>query len=290
MQKLLGFSLAFIAIFGAFSASGGTFAFIFKPLEIFIIFGAAAGALIASSTASTLSLMWFQIKQSFGKTKYDRTFYEGLLCLMYELLDVAKKKGTAQLDRHVEKPDESAIFQKYSMILQDRMVLKFLVDAFRLSLVSGDGAVKANLENELEEEIEVLRAEYLKPYQKLYQVGEATPALGILACVLGMVIVMQDLGQEITIIGQGIAAAMTGTFYGVFANYILIAPLALSIKDVAGKQLAPLYCIKSVISSYLLGQSQIQICVNAGRKHIETRYKPSFTSLEHTITRLNDGG
>ncbi len=45
--------------------------------------------------------------------KLKAVHYEALLNLMFELARLYKTKGIIALDEHVEKPQESSIFQRY---------------------------------------------------------------------------------------------------------------------------------------------------------------------------------
>lgn len=283
MKQILSLLGIMGLIIGIFMFHGGRLGALIKVSEIVLIFGIAIFGLIISSKMTTLKIMVFQLKISFGKSKYSKEYYNELLSLMFELITVAKIQNIKALDAHVESPESSSIFVKYPAILSDQATLTFIIDAFRLVISSKLPA--HDIEMLLEEEIEVLKEEYEKPSLKLHAMAEATPGLGILAAVMGIILTMQNLDADVGIIGQSIAAALVGTFTGIFGCYCLFGPLSSSIHDVAEDQIAPLHCVRSVISAYCQNLTA-HLCVNAGRKHIESSIKPSFIELEDTVNNL----
>lgn len=282
MQKIIGFIIVITVIFGGFVYLGGRLEFIFKLSEIVIIFGAAFAGLLMSSSSSTLKLMARQIRMSIS-SPYDKDYYQQLLSLLFELINTARVQNVKALDIHIENPESSKVFNKYSKVTDDNVTTQFIIDAFR-QVIMGKQSLHL-FEAFLEDEILHLEDEYVKPSEKLHATSEAMPGLGILAAVMGIILTMQGLDGEITEIGKNIAAALVGTFTGVFGCYCVLGPLSSSIRDVASEQLAPLYCIKSVLSSYAQGHSA-HACVNAGRKHIDTQFKPSFIELEKAVEVL----
>ncbi|MBC7001623.1 flagellar motor stator protein MotA [Photobacterium sp. BZF1] len=283
MQKIIGVIVVFSVIFGGFIFLGGKIEFIFKISEIIIIFGSALASLLMSTTSGTLKLMVQQIGLAFKKTPYDKEYYQQLLSLMFELINIAKVQNIKALDIHVENPDSSRVFAKYPKVTKDALTLQFIIDSFR-QVITGKQSQHV-LEAFLEEEIEHLEDEYIKPSEKLHATAEAMPGLGILAAVMGIILTMQGLDGEITEIGKNIAGALVGTFTGVFGCYCVLGPMSSSIKDIAESQVTPLHCIKSILSAHAQGQSS-HMCANAGRKNIETRYKPSFDELEKAVEVL----
>lgn len=283
MHRYLAIILVFGCVFGGFILHGGSLALVWQPVEILIIFGAAIGNILLASKMQTIKLLLQQMKLTFTKLPYDNHYYNQLLSLMYELINVAKINGVKALDSHVEAPESSAIFSKYDLITKDQLTTNFLVDSFRLMISSQPEPYE--IEGVLEEEIRILSTEYTKPYLKIYHTAEALPGLGIVAAVLGIILTMQSLDGDITVIGANIAVALTGTFMGVLGCYGLFGPLSDSIKDVGQAQMTPLQVIKSIMTSYASGQSA-HLCVNAGRRNIETKYKPSFTELEENIKSI----
>ena len=60
----------------------------------------------------------------------------------------------------------------------------------------------------------------------LQSIADATPALGIVAAVLGVVKTMASINQPVEVLGEMIGGALVGTFLGVFLAYGFIGPIA----------------------------------------------------------------
>ena len=78
----------------------------------------------------------------------------------------------------------------------------------------------------MDEEIQTLTYDKLKPYHALTTVADGLPALGIVAAVLGIIHAMGALDQGPEVLGGLIGAALVGTFSGIFASYGVISPVA----------------------------------------------------------------
>ncbi len=283
MKQIVSLIAIIAIIVGIFLMHGGRLGALIKVSEIALIFGTAIFGLIISCKVPTLKILLNQLKQTFGKSIYTREYYQELLLLMFELINVAKIQNVKALDAHVENPEGSSIFTKYPKVVADKGTVNFLVDSFRLVISSKLPAHE--IDAFLEEEIENIAEELEKPSMKLHTMAEATPGLGILAAVMGIILTMQHLDADVGVIGESIAGALVGTFTGIFGCYCLFGPLSGSLHDIAEDQVAPLHCIRSIVSSYCLNLSA-HLCVNSGRRHIESTLKPSFIELEESIGSL----
>ena len=283
MQKIIGIIIIFSSIIIGFILESGLIHMLWKPVEIGMIFGSAFGIMIITSKRSHLILLVKQMVSIFKVHNYNKKFYNELLSLMFELIYEAKSKNIKELDKHVEKPEDSPIFLRYPRILNDDLLRNFIVDTSRTVIASK--YQPHEMEAILEEEILNLEKENKEPMDIIHKTGESLPGLGICVAILGIVLTMQNLDQEVTLIGKSISGALLGTFYGVFGCYCIFHPLASSLDSYVDQNIKPLYCIKSIIIAYLLGKSP-HLCVNESRKHIATEYKPSFTELENTVNQI----
>ncbi|MFX7792692.1 MotA/TolQ/ExbB proton channel family protein, partial [Acinetobacter baumannii] len=82
------------------------------------------------------------------------------------------------------------------------------------------------LEGILDQELDTAEESLLTPSRSLQRTAEAMPGFGICAAVLGIIITMQSIDGSIALIGLKVAAALVGTFLGVFICYCLMDPLA----------------------------------------------------------------
>lgn len=280
MQKILGFVVVLGGVVGGFMFAGGNVATLWQPAEFVIIFGAGIGALVVGNSSYVLKDMLSQLKGLFSTDKQSAELYRELLLLMYQLLDLAKTKGLRALDEHVETPETSAIFLAYPMVLQNKSLVNFVCDNLRLMSMAKINA--HDFDAMLEQEIYTIEQQRLKPSSALASIAEAMPGFGILAAVGGIIITMQHLDGPLSNIGYHVAAALVGTFLGIFACYCLFAPLATSMEQNVKKKVALLECVRAILVSHAKGHVAI-VATDSGRKLINEEIKPSFTSMEEWI-------
>ncbi|HWJ94956.1 MAG TPA: MotA/TolQ/ExbB proton channel family protein, partial [Telluria sp.] len=204
--------------------------------------------------------------------------------LMYELLQTAAG-GLKALDAHVEAPKESALFQRYPLILHEPKLLAFIVDNFRLMAM---GKINAHeLEGVLEQELEAIHEELMQPSKSLQRVSEAMPGFGILAAVLGIVMAMNSVsgGADAGEIGERVGAAMVGTFIGIFFCYGVMDPIANMMKQLVNSEASTLECVKVVLVTHVAGKPAL-LAIDAGRRLVQLNIKPSFAQLEAWINAM----
>lgn len=285
MQQLLGIAIVLVTVFGGFMMSGGVLQVIWQPVELIIIGGAGLGALVLGNPRHVLAEMWLQFKQIIVSRKQGQAFQRQLLLLMYELLQTAAG-GLKALDAHVEEPHKSPLFQRYPLILDEPKLLHFIVDNFRLMAM---GKINAHeLEGVLDQELEAIHAELEQPSKSLHKIAEAMPGFGILAAVLGIVMAMNTVGEGANSaeIAERVAAAMVGTFIGIFFCYAVLDPIANLMKQVVKQELSALECVKVVLVTHVAGKPAL-LAIDAGRRLVQLNIKPSFAELEGWINALN---
>ncbi|MFZ6647538.1 flagellar motor stator protein MotA [Undibacterium sp. TJN25] len=289
MQQLVGILIVVACVFGGFGFMGGTASAIWQPVELIIIAGAALGALVLGNPRYVLSEMLGQLRKIVMKRKHDSEFQRQLLLLMYELLQTAAG-GLKALDAHVEAPRESELFKRYPLILEEPKLLAFIVDNFRLMAM---GKISSHeLEGVLEQELEAIHDELSQPSKSLHKIAEAMPGFGILAAVLGIVMAMNTVGEGANAaeISERVAAAMVGTFIGIFFCYGVLDPLSNMMKQLVNQEASTMECVKVVLVTHVAGKPAL-LAIDAGRRLVQLNIKPSFAQLESWINAMegNDG-
>jgi chemotaxis protein MotA len=97
--------------------------------------------------------------------------------------------------------------------------------------------------------------------------------------VLGVVKAMGAIDQSPEILGGLIAAALIGTFLGIFASYACVSPVANKIKTVREKQMQPFVIAKQALLAYING-AMPQIALEHGRKTITLAARPTIDEVE----------
>jgi chemotaxis protein MotA len=281
MQQIIGIGIVLGCVFGGFLAGGGVLNIIWQPIELIIIAGAALGAIVVGNPPHVIKEMQVQLRQIITMRKQGTEFHRQLLLLMYELLRTAAG-GLKALDEHVESPHESALFQRYPLVLQEPKLLAFIVDNFRIMAM---GKISGHeLEGVLEQELEAIHEDLSQPAKSLHKVAEAMPGFGIMAAVLGIVMAMASVNDGATTaeIATHVAAAMVGTFLGVFFCYGLMDPISNMMKQVVHAEMSAMECVKVVLVTHVSGKPRL-LAIDAGRRLVQLNTKPSFAQLETWI-------
>ena len=283
MLVLVGYLVVLGTVLGGYGLMGGHFGVLFQPVELLMIGGAALGAFIAGNKGKTIKATFKELPRLLRSPKLDRELYMDLLALLYELLAKARKEGMMKLESDVDKPEESAIFQRYPSILADEGVMEFLRDYLRLMISGNTDAFE--IEALMDHDIETIEHEALVPSHSIARVADALPALGIVAAVLGVVHALASADLPPAEMGALIAHAMVGTFLGVLLAYGFVTPLASLIEQRVAGGMKVYQCAKVTLLASLNGYAP-QLAVEFGRKVLFSTERPSFTELDEHVREV----
>jgi len=267
-----------------FIAHGGNMEVILHalPFEMITIFGAAMGAFLANNQMKVIKATFRGLGQCFKGGKFSKARYLELLALMYDILQKARKEGLMSIEKDVEDPHNSAIFQKYPIVGNDHHVVEFVTDYLRM-MVSGN--LNAHeIESLMDSEIETHHQEEHAAVAAIGRLAGGLPAFGIVAAVLGVVNTMGSVGQAPAVLGGMIASALVGTFLGILLAYGFVEPLGglleQKVED-AGKEFQ---CIKTTLLASMQGYAP-QVAIEFGRKVLFSGDRPSFSELEQHVKK-----
>jgi chemotaxis protein MotA len=285
MTTILGIVVLFVMVFGGYLLAGGKFDIIVKalPFEMMMIGGAAVGAFLSSNSMHDVK----HTIGGFGKiikgARYHKQDYTEILSLLYFLVRLAQTKGPMALEPHIEKPEESAAFQKFPKIAADHHTVMMICDYLRMVGMNADDPHQ--IEDVMGRELKKVREEEMHPSHALQGVADALPALGIVAAVLGVIKTMASISEPPAVLGKMIGGALVGTFLGVFLAYGIVGPMATRLKGVVEEEARYFDVIKAVIVAHLHGNAP-QVAVETGRKLVPSAYMPTFQELEQSLQEL----
>ncbi|BBM66270.1 chemotaxis protein LafT [Vibrio alfacsensis] len=281
MQKFFGAITILLCVFGGYMWAGGKLGAIWQPAEFLIIIGAAVGSLIIGNPPQVLKEMRQQVRATISGPKQEYEYYMQLMALLNHLLETARSRGFKFLDSHIESPEESAIFQAYPKVSTDHRLISFITDNLRLMAM---GQMSPHeLEGLLEQEIEAIQTEMLLPSRSMQRTAEALPGFGILAAVGGIIITMQAIDGSIALIGYHVAAALVGTFIGIFGCYCCLDPLSNAMAQRVKRNMTAFECVRATLVAYVAKKPTL-LAIDAGRKHIQLDIKPTFNQMEKWLT------
>lgn len=280
MLIAIGFVVVIFSVFGGFVLAGGALGPIFQPLELLIIGGAGVGSFIAANNGKAIKATLQSVKRFKRSTTYNNETYLELLAVIYKLLNKMRREGMLAVERDIESPEESAIFQEHPDVLEDTMMLNFIADYLRL-MISGNMNPQ-ELDELMLHEIETFEAEAEIPSDALHKVGDAMPAFGIVAAVLGVVRALSTADVPPDVMGTMIAHALVGTFLGILLGYGFINPLASRVERQVAELVKTLQVIRVTLLASMHGYAP-QLAVEFGRKALHTSERPTFTELEDHV-------
>lgn len=275
----VGILVVFATVFGGFIIAGGRISVIINAaaIEMLIIGGAALGAYLISNPMKTIkSGVKLSIKAltAKGPTKKD---YVELLQMMFQLFQLFRKDGPQAVEKHIEAPEKSEIFNAYPSFMKNHHGVHFLCDTMKITL-SADLS-PYDVDDLLDGDIKAIHSEEHMAQHAVQTVADGFPGLGIVAAVLGIVKTMDYLTEGVETIGKLVAGALVGTMLGVFCAYGLIGPTASKIGadlDAEGRYLA---VIKAALIALQKGAPPL-VCVEYARRTIQPEERPSFDELD----------
>ncbi|MFZ2525703.1 MAG: flagellar motor stator protein MotA [Candidatus Ferrigenium altingense] len=280
MLVIIGYVVVSLSVFGGFALAGGHMAALFQPIELLMIGGAAAGAFFVGNTGKVIKATLKNLPKTLKGSKYNKGIYMELMALLYELLNKVRKEGLMSIEGDVEEPAESAIFAKYPKVIADHHVIEFMTDYLRIMVSGNLNAME--IENLMDVEIDTHHHEQMVPSHVIAKLGDAMPAFGIVAAVMGVVHTMESVGLPPAELGILIAHALVGTFLGILLAYGFVGPLATQLEQKAEEGTRILNVIKVTLLANLNGYAPA-MAVEFGRKVLDSTERPGFAELEEHV-------
>jgi chemotaxis protein MotA len=269
MFVIIGYLVAIGCIFGGYIIHGGNIGVVLHalPIELMVIGGGAIGAFVVNNQPKVLKSTLKLLPSAFKGSKYTKARYLDLMALLYDILQKARKDGLMSIEKDVETPQDSPIFQKYPKLAGDHHVVEFTTDYLRM-MVSGN--LNAH-------EIEALMA-------AIARLAGGLPAFGIVAAVLGVVNTMGSVGQPPAVLGGMIGSALVGTFLGILLAYGIVEPLGGLLEQKVEDGSKELQCIKTTLLASMQGYNPTT-AIEFGRKVLFSTERPSFSELETYVKK-----
>lgn len=280
MLVIIGYLVVMGSVFGGFALEGGHLAALLQPIELLMIGGAASGAFFVGNNGKAIKATLKALPTVLKGSKYSKTMYMELMTLQFEILSKVRKEGLMSIEGDIEAPEESAIFSKYPAVMSDHHIVEFMTDYLRL-MVSGNMDA-FQIENLMDNEIETHHAEGEIPVHVVAKLGDAMPAFGIVAAVMGVVHTMASVGLPPAELGLLIADALVGTFLGILLAYGFVGPLSTVLEQKLHESSKVFQCVKVTLLASLNGYAPA-LAVEFGRKVLFSTERPSFKELEDHI-------
>jgi len=284
MFGVIGIVVIIVMVFGGFVIHGGHLEPILHalPFEMIIIGGAAVGAFLVSNDLAAIKQTLRDTAKVFKGPKWKPADYRDLLCLLFELIRLARSNPVA-LEEHIENPTESTLFGRYAKIQHDHEAVDLICDTLRAASMNYDDPHQ--VEEVLDKRMEAAQTHALHSSHALQSMADALPALGIVAAVLGVIKTMGSIDQPPEVLGAMIGSALVGTFLGVFLAYGIVGPFATRVKAVVDEDGHFYQLIREVLIANL-HKHPTNICIEVGRQNSPHHVRPSFSEVELALRGL----
>lgn len=288
MFGIIGIAVTMVMVFGGYLISGGKMKIILAslPYEMMMIGGAAVGALILSNSLGEIKHTLGAIGKVFKGPKWKEDDFRDLLCMMYSLIRIARA-NPMDIEKHIEEPHESPVFQNYPKILADSTAVELICDTIRAGTMNYDDPHQ--VEEVLEKRLDEIHHHEMHSSHALQTMADGLPALGIVAAVLGVIKTMSSIDQPPEVLGKLIGGALVGTFLGVFLAYGIVGPMATKVKGVVDSEHHFYLLIREVLVASLHNHAP-DMCVEVGRQNTPGSYRPSFGDMSDAIQAVKAAG
>ncbi len=283
MRLAVGILVILASVLGGYMAMGGHLEVLVQPFEALIILGAAFGAFVIGNTGPVL-------KQSLGVfgtlvrgPRYNKDTYVELLGLQYSLFKLVKARGLLALEPHIEDPDNSPIFQRFPKFAANHHAVEFMCDYLRMVTLGTNNVHE--LEALMDEELETHHQENQRLVSAIQALADGTPALGIVAAVLGVIKTMGSIAEPPEVLGHMIGGALVGTFLGVFVAYGFFGPMAQALRNIYEAEAKYFLSMKTGLLAHISGYGP-EMAIEFARKMLMSEDRPSFTEIDAATAEL----
>ncbi|WP_297722408.1 flagellar motor stator protein MotA [Limnohabitans sp. Rim8] len=248
------------------------------PHELFIILGSGIGGMLIGNSGDAVKGAVAGIGKIFKGPSFNKADYLATIFLVSKLMKVLKAEGAVALEAHIENPEASAIFGEFPKVLKEHALLHLITDTVRLMVVSQGNLDPMAVEDVMNLNIKTHHHGALQAADTLGTLAGALPALGIVACVLGVVKTMGAIDQPPTVLGALIGSALVGTFLGVFLAYGFFEPFSKRLAQIVNDEGEIYGVVKQIIIGTLNGHP-MPLIIEAARVGISHHNQPSFAEV-----------
>ncbi|HLE01345.1 MAG TPA: MotA/TolQ/ExbB proton channel family protein [Bdellovibrionota bacterium] len=205
-SSFIGLLGGIYVMYAAMHAATTDLRFFLQPEGLLIVIGGtAAAASIGFPLGEVLALVKVFIMRVLGRHKAD---FQGTISQLLEL----NKKASLGV---------SALNEVLPGIKNE-----FLREA--VSLVVTGVLTEAEVRNALEQRIKTIEARFMHEANMFRAIGRFPPAFGLLATTLGMIALLQKIGQPESqkLIGPAMSIGLVGTLYGIALANLVFLPIA----------------------------------------------------------------
>lgn len=283
MVLVIGMVIVIASVVIGLNLGGASILVLLHLSEFVVVLGICLGVMIIASPLSTLKAIVRKTVIAFKGGPFAKSAYSDVMKMLYQFFMLARKEGLLALEDHLADLPNSEICKQYPSFLKNERAQHFLSDSLRPIV---DGRVKPDqLRGIVDAELASLRKEAEQPVNVLGLVGDSFPGIGICAAVLGIIITMGSVAEGAETVGYKVAAALTGTFLGVYGAYGFINPLAALIEKNNEAEERYYNLMAEAIVGFSMGLAPL-MAVEMGRRSLLDAERPGSDELEGELKAL----
>ena len=287
MLFIIGVVVVLGSVIGGYVMHHGNLAVLWQPNEFIIIFGAAIGSLLIGNPMKVVKGAGKSLKYLFKGSPFKKAHYIELLTMLYLTFKTMKSKGLLEMEGHIENPHESTLFSQYPTFIKNHHAVLFFCDNIRVMTMGVEDHYQ--IEELMERDLESHHHEHERIAGSITTMGDAMPALGIVAAVLGVITTMGSITEPPAVLGGLIGAALVGTFSGVLISYGFVAPIGSLLGKYFEDDSKYMQCIKVALLAHLHGNAPV-VSVEFARASIDGNERPSFAEIDAILNNLGNAG
>lgn len=280
MFAIIGAVIVLGMILGGYLMEHGNLSILLQPAELVIIGGAAVGSFLIANPQKVIIGAVKKAITVFTAKPIAKEYFLELLLLFNELLVLSRKDGLLSLEEHVNNPEKSKIFTKYTKVTSKHHVLSFICDNFKIYIATSPEPHV--FENLMDIDLEALHKDEAAYPKAITTMADSLPGLGIVAAVLGVVITMGKINEPPEVLGHSIGAALVGTFIGILGCYGFMGPIATNMDHINNDDGIVFQVIKTALIAFSYSWHP-SLVVEAARRAIPALERPSFAEMEGAI-------
>ena len=200
LSTLIGFVTCIVFIVFGIISGGGNILTYLDIASILIVLGGAVGSSIAGTSLASVMNIGKIARTVFNNQAGDSA---KLILTMLSLSEKARREGLLALEDDVEEMTDEFL----------KMGIQLVVDGTEPEMVR----------NIMDVEITAISNRHANNRNLFEDMAAMAPAFGMIGTLIGLVVMMTNLGGDTSAIGRGMAAALITTLYGaIIANAFFI--------------------------------------------------------------------
>ena len=172
-----------------------------QPTAGMIVFGGTIGALMLATPMADLKIFLSMLHHVYTLKNLDEL---NVIDSIINIADKSRREGLLSLEKEISEIDNELLKRGLALVI--------------------DGVDPNTIKDILSKEVELHEYQFETAIKSLEKMGGFAPTMGVTGTVMGMVVILSELGGDTGALGHSIAVAFVATLYGVASANVLYLP------------------------------------------------------------------